>query len=411
MNSADRWRRVSELFHEALEHNAGPARDEWLADHCSGDPDLLREVQARLKAGSQRDADGFTVPTVDDIGGNDAAVATIALTQRIGPYRVLSELGHGGMATVFLAARDDAEFDQRVAIKVVRGALGTDALRRLRIERQILASLEHANIARLIDGGTTPEGVPYLVMEYVDGLPIDEYCIKHELPIGKRLELFCRVCDAVTHAHNSFVVHRDIKPSNILVTADGTPKLLDFGIAKLLDESLIGAPATVEGLRAMTPDYASPEQVRGEPITTASDVYSLGALLYELLTGKRPLTFRTRQSAEIVIVVCTAEPRKPSTAVSEGRTSKQLAGDLDTITLTALAKEPARRYATAAALADDVRRHLTGLPVMARPSTWRYRSARFVNRHRTGPADAQRLATARHGRTGHHPAARNVWLL
>jgi serine/threonine protein kinase/tetratricopeptide (TPR) repeat protein len=380
--STARWRRVKELFREALDRDPDQ-RDGWLEAQCAGDPELRREVETLLATDVLRASD--LAVSVED---RDAAVASIAMTQRIGPYRILREIGHGGMATVFLAVRDDAEFDQRVAIKVVRGTLGADALRRLRIERQILASLEHANIAHLIDGGTTAEGVPYLVMEYIDGVPIDQYCDQHHLSIAQRLELFCRVCDAVNHAHHSFVVHRDIKPSNILVTADGTPKLLDFGIAKLLDESMSAAPVTLTGFRAMTPDYASPEQVRGEPITTASDVYSLGALLYELLTGKRPLTFRTRQSAEIVLVVCTAEPRKPSTVVEAGRAAKSLAGDLDVIVLTALAKEPLRRYSTAAAFADDVRRHLEGLPVHARPSTWRYRSARFAKRHRAGVAFA-----------------------
>jgi serine/threonine protein kinase len=385
------WRRVNELFHCALEQPTG-ARLPWLDANCD-DPDLRREVASLLQADAQPNTDSDYVRAVGRaVADATEAVGNITAMQRIGPYKVLREIGRGGMATVFIAMRDDDEFRQRVAIKVVRGALGTDALRRFRSERQILASLEHPSIARLLDGGTTPEGVPYLVMEYVEGVPIDQYCDTHGLAIRERVALIARVCDAVNHAHHSLVVHRDIKPSNILVTADGTPKLLDFGIAKLLENDADLEPHTQTGFRALTPEYASPEQMRGEPITTASDVYSLGVLLYEVLTGRRPLSFPTRQPSEIERIVCSVEPQRPSTVVADARQTRQLAGDLDTIVLTALAKDSARRYAGAGDLADELRRHLAGLPVLARPATMGYRASRFVRRHRAGVAAASIFA-------------------
>lgn len=388
-----RWQRVKDIFPAVVD--LPPAdRAAVLDAHCRGDDVLRREVESLLASDTPPGADAPIAHAVD------AAIATAAAGvvpgQRVGPYRILREIGQGGMATVFLAVRDDDEFQQRVAIKVVRGALGADALKRFRAERQILASLEHPSIARLLDGGTTADGLPYLVMEYVDGEPISQYCEERQLTIRGRLLLFCRVCDAVSHAHRGLVVHRDLKPSNILVIEDvstplgaGVPKLLDFGIAKLIDEdAAAGASITQTGQRALTPEYASPEQVRGDPITTATDVYSLGVLLYELLTGERPLAFATRQSAEVERVVCTVEPRKPSTVAAPSRHAQQLVGDLDTIALTALQKEPARRYPSAAHLAEDIRRHLEGLPVVARPATWRYRSSRFVRRNRAGVAVA-----------------------
>jgi serine/threonine protein kinase/tetratricopeptide (TPR) repeat protein len=388
----DRWRRVIDLFHDAA---AVPrdSRAAWLEAACGGDDELRREVESLL-ATDEAPPDRASFAQVIESAIADAANAAPGLgpAQRIGPYRLLQEIGAGGMGTVFLAERDDDEFHQRVALKVARGALGAEALRRFRAERQILASLEHALIARLLDGGTTADGVPYIVMEFVDGAPIDEHMRARQLTVRERVELFCRVCDAVTHAHRSLVVHRDLKPSNILVTADGTPKLLDFGIAKLLDESAEpDAPVTVTGLRALTPEYASPEQIRGEPITTSTDVYSLGVILFELLTGQRPFAFDTHRVAEIERVVCHVEPRKPSVMVI-GRDARQLAGDLDTIVLTALRKEPARRYESAARLAEDLRRHLGGLPILMRPATWRYRSSRFVQRHRVGAGVAAVVA-------------------
>ncbi len=349
---------------------------------------LYDELQRIARGAMRRERPDHTLQTGALLHEAYVRASNVPTLTRVGPYRILRELGAGGMGTVFLAERDD-EFHQRVAIKVVRGMLSREVLTRFRAERQILASLEHPAIARLLDGGTTPSGLPYLVMEYVDGVSIDEYCRERRLGIRDRLALFARVCDGVSYAHRSLVVHRDLKPSNILVTADGTPKLLDFGIAKLLEPDAGAAPAiTITGLRALTPEYASPEQIRGQPITTATDVYSLGVLLFELLTGRRPLAFATQQPAEVERVVCTVEPRKPSTVAAEARQARQLVGDLDTIVLTALNKEPARRYHSAAHLAEDIGRYMNGLPIVARPATWRYRSSRFVKRHRVSVAVA-----------------------
>jgi serine/threonine protein kinase/tetratricopeptide (TPR) repeat protein len=337
---------------------------------------------------------------------------------RLGPYRLIREIGQGGMGTVYLGVRDDDAFQKRVAIKVLKRGMDTESIvRRFRHERQILASLEHAFIASLLDGGSTPDGRPYFAMEYVEGQPIVAYCDRKGLDTAARLELFRHVCTAVQYAHQNLIVHRDIKPANVLVMADGTPKLLDFGIAKLLNPELAGqtlAP-TAPGLQLMTPEYASPEQVRGEAVTTASDVYSLGVLLYELLAGRLPYRLTSRAPADIVRIVCESEPVRPSTAIttidqpSAGETSRsgdthddstaaskpnrrltvdvdrlrrQLAGDLDTIVLKALSKEPPRRYASVDQFSEDVRRHLEGLPVIARKDTWRYRTTKFVRRNR-----------------------------
>ena len=337
---------------------------------------------------------------------------------RLGVYRVIREIGHGGMGTVYLGVRDDDAFQKRVAIKVLKRGMDTDSIvRRFRHERQILASLEHPFIASLLDGGSTPDGRPYFAMEYVEGQPIVDYCDTHRLDTPARLGLFRHVCAAVQYAHQNLVIHRDIKPANVLVMADGTPKLLDFGIAKLLNPELGGqtlAP-TAPGLQLMTPEYASPEQVRGEAVTTASDVYSLGVLLYELLAGRLPYRITSRAQADIVRIVCESEPIRPSTAITQidregageapptgepahesgevakrdrrvtvdvDRLRRQLAGDLDNIVLKALSKEPQRRYASVDQFSEDVRRHLAGLPVMARKDTWGYRTTKFVRRNR-----------------------------
>jgi eukaryotic-like serine/threonine-protein kinase len=338
--------------------------------------------------------------------------------ERVGPYRLIREIGHGGMGTVYLGVRDDDAFQKRVAIKVLKRGMDGDAIvRRFRHERQILASLEHPFIASLLDGGSTPDGRPYFAMEFVDGQPISDYCETQRLDTTARLALFRHVCSAVQYAHQNLIIHRDIKPANVLVMADGTPKLLDFGIAKLLNPELGGrtlAP-TVPGLQLMTPEYASPEQVRGETVTTASDVYSLGVLLYELLAGRLPYKLTGCAPADIVRIVCEAEPIRPSTAITmidgeapteppptgaqaqvERESSKrdrrltvdvdrlrrQLAGDLDNIVLKALSKEAQRRYASVDQFSEDVRRHLAGLPVLARKDTWGYRTTKFVRRNR-----------------------------
>jgi serine/threonine protein kinase/Tfp pilus assembly protein PilF len=332
----------------------------------------------------------------------------------VGSYRILSEVGHGGMGAVYLAVRDDDEFKKRVAIKLLRRGMATDDLvRRFRNERQILASIDHPNIAKLLDGGTTEEGLPYFLMEYVEGEPIDRYCDAHRLSVGERLELFRTVCAAVHFAHQNLVVHRDLKPGNILVTADGVVKLLDFGIAKLLRPELYSdrAEATRLEERLLTPEYASPEQARGETVTTASDVYSLGVLLYELLTGHLPYRLSGLSLHEVTRVIGEVDPRKPSTVIGEveertrgdGTTAKltpelvaktregrpdrlrrRLAGDLDAIVMRAMRKEPQRRYGSAEQLSEDIRRHLEGLPVSARKGTLSYNAGKFVRRHRVG---------------------------
>ena len=298
------------------------------------------------------------------------------------------------MGTVYLAVRDDDEFQKRVAIKVLRRGMDTDAIiRRFRHERQILAGLQHPYIAGLLDGGSTSDGLPYFAMEFVQGQNIADFCEVRKLDTSAKLELFRKVCAAVQYAHQNLIIHRDIKPANVLVTTDGTPKLLDFGIAKLVNPE-VGAHTlapTVAGLQLMTPDYASPEQVRGDMVTTATDVYSLGVLLYELLTGRRPYQLTSRSLADVANVICNAEPERPSTVVTlpgEGRSPnpdrlrRRLAGDLDNIVLKALNKEQDRRYASADQFSEDIRRHLAGLPVIARKDTVRYRTAKFVRRNK-----------------------------
>jgi serine/threonine protein kinase/Flp pilus assembly protein TadD len=321
---------------------------------------------------------------------------------RIGPYRVLRTLGAGGMGEVFLAERADAQFDQLVAIKVVHGgALGRGVHSRLKMERQILAQLDHPNIARLLDGGSMPDGTAYLVMEYIDGVAIDAYCDARRLDVAGRLTLFQTVCAAVHYAHQNLIVHRDLKPSNILVTTAGVPKLLDFGIAKLLDDRQSAQhtiAVTHADFRVMTPDHASPEQVRGQPITTSSDVYVLGVLLYKLLCGASPFVIPSMRLAEIERAICEKDPLPPSQAVrvddseasqqvaqmrgmSASRLRRTLRGDLDNMVAMAMRKDPERRYASAQQMASDIQRFLDGKPVIAQRDTLAYRSTKFVRRH------------------------------
>jgi serine/threonine protein kinase/tetratricopeptide (TPR) repeat protein len=315
---------------------------------------------------------------------------------RIGPYRILRTLGVGGMGEVYLAERADAEFDQKVAIKVVHSA-APGIQSRLKIERQILAQLDHPNIAHLLDGGTLPDGTAYIVMEYVDGVPIDEYCDANRLDLTARLKLFQIVCAAVHYAHQNLIVHRDLKPSNILVTSNGTPKLLDFGIAKLLDNRQAGhhtLAMTHADLRVMTPDHASPEQIRGQVITTASDVYVLGVLLYKLLTGIGPFVISSMRLTDIERAICEKDPPPASQAVrseggavwdarntTAGRLRRMLKGDLDNIVFMAMRKEPERRYGSSQQMANDIQRYLDGKTVIARRDTLAYRSTKFVKRH------------------------------
>ena len=320
---------------------------------------------------------------------------------RIGPYKILREIGRGGMGAVYLAERDDEHYRQQVAIKLIKPGLGGDGIRRrFRNEMQILAELNHANIARLFDGGETADGLPYLVMEYVEGTPLNQYCDTRQLSTEQRLNLFSTVCAAVQYAHQHLVIHRDIKPGNILVTSDGVPKLVDFGIAKLLDQGTFGSDLTATAMPFMTPQYASPEQLRGESVTTATDVYSLGVVLYELLSGRQPYRFKSRVPHEIAKVICDDDPARPSTAITAengtppqiAKRRKRLHADLDNIVLMAMRKEPQRRYATAEQFAEDIQRHLSGRPVRARHDTFAYRAGKFIRRQKVAVAAAVLVA-------------------
>ena len=372
--TAERWQQVRAILFTASGME-GDRRAHYLEEQCGHDASLRGEVEDLLAA--LQESGGFLEPGMRAVPGLDEA--------HIGPYRVLEEAGRGGMGVVYRARRDN-DYRQVVAIKLVRVELATQPLiERFRIERQALAMLNHPNIARLLDGGTTADGRPYLVMEWVEGKPIQEYCRAGSLTVRDRLRLFLQVCGAVAHAHRNLVVHRDLKPSNILITPEGEPKLLDFGIAKIFGADTVEPEVTQAfgGAHPLTPDYASPEQVRGEPVTTATDVYSLGAVLYELLTGSRPHHIETRTPAAIERAVCLDSPPRASTVAAEGGVPREtLKGDLDDILAKALEKEPGRRYAYVDGFAADLQRHLDGLPVLARPASYWYRASRFVRRNK-----------------------------
>lgn len=354
-----RWREIEDLFDRV----ADLPEASRAAILETTDPELRREVESLLASSS-----GAGTFIVNAIGEQENSMATV-VPRTFGPWRVTGILGQGGMGAVYKAVRDDGVFTKEAAVKVLHYGLGTPAARdRFRQERQILASLEHPNIARLLDGGETPTGLPFLVLEYVDGEPLTVFCQRKQLSTAQRLRLFLEVCSAVDSAHQQLIVHRDLKPGNILVTAAGVPKLLDFGIAKLLDSE---TAHTQTGFQALTPQYASPEQVRGNPIGTSSDVYSLGVILYELLTHRRPYEVTTNSPGEIDRVVCEQAP-----------TPSGLSGDLDNILLMALRKEPQRRYSGPRALAQDIERHLADLPVLARPDQFSYRATKFLRRNR-----------------------------
>ncbi len=403
----ERWQRILQLAQEASRLSP-EEREKFLATACANDPALRHEVEAALQS-----------PELLQPAPEPLPLEPSEIGKLIGPYRLKRVLGRGGMGVVYLAVRDDDAYQKRVAIKLIKKGMDSEEIiKRFRNERQALAALEHPNIARLLEGGTTEDGRPYFVMEYIEGTPIDKYCDDHKLNIMERLELFRAACSAVHYAHQNLIVHRDLKPSNILITAEGVPKLLDFGIAKLLNPEMSPEPLTITKteIRLMTPEYASPEQVRGDIIKTTSDVYSLGVVLYELLTGHRPYRLTSRLRQEIERVICEVEPEKPSTAISrveenlaeenrpatkltpdtvskvrEGNPDKlrrRLAGDLDNIILMAMRKEPNRRYGSVEQFSEDLRRHLVGLTVIARKDTAGYRMSKFVNRHKVGVAAA-----------------------
>jgi serine/threonine protein kinase len=401
----ERWRRIRALVETAMELS-GAERERWIADSCGGDDALRREIDELLahdvsEESSASRASSWSAALGDLRSIPESVVAALAADtpgrvegMRIGAYSLVSEIGSGGMGKVYLAERDDAQYRKRVAIKVIkRGMDSDDILRRFKNERQILADLEHENIARLLDGGSTDGGQPYLVLEYVDGVPIDRWCDERRATIRERIVLFLAVCSAVEYAHERRAVHRDIKPSNILVTKSGVPKLLDFGIAKLVgaEDGDLTAQFTSTSERRLTPAYASPEQIRGEPITPASDVFSLGVVLYELMTGEKPFDARDRTAESAPF----ERPEKPSTIAATARPAtcdarradasalrRTLAGDLDTIVLKAMHADAARRYPSASALSDDLRRHLTGRTVSARPDSLSYRASKFVKRNK-----------------------------
>jgi serine/threonine protein kinase len=411
-----RWNDVKDKFEEAL--LLEPAlRAVYLAELCAGDPELHEELESLIVAHERSGSYFLNTPLADvtTVLASDVERDRLA-GRRIGSYQIVSQIGAGGMGEVFSAIRADDEYRKQVAIKLVRSGQGSDfVLSRFKNERQILASLDHPNIARLLDGGTTSDGLPFFVMELIEGLPIDEYCVTRSLSITDRLNLFLQVCSAVQFAHQHLVIHRDIKPGNILVTSDGVPKLLDFGIAKILEGAGAGEEidSTLTAFRVLTPGYASPEQIKGEPITTASDVYSLGVVLFKLLTGLSPYRVSNSNPHEFSRIVCESEPERPSLAVrrlaapeadraptvnqdrvSTTKLSKQLKGDLDNIVLKALRKEPSRRYGSVVEFEADIRRHFEHLPVLARKGTVRYRTSKFIRRHAAGLVSTALVAAA-----------------
>ncbi len=397
MQSAE-WLKIKEVLGDLLELPADE-RPQILAQQ---EDNIRLQVENLLKS-YERAEDFIAEPAAVELGLSQ----DVNIGQIIDDYKIISLIGEGGMGNVYLAER--VGFEQKVAIKLIKRGMDTRAvLKRFKLERQILSRLNHPNIAKLLDGGETPEGLPYFVMEYIEGLPITKFCEEHQFDINERLELFQKVCEAITYAHTNLIVHRDIKPSNIIVTDEGTPKLLDFGIAKLLDSELENT-ATIG--RMFTPEYASPEQINGLPITTATDVYSLGVVLYELLSGVRPFSSKSKNYAEIANLVLTVEPQKPSSVVSgqwsvvretgefthetqiekpnpksKIQNPKSLRGDLDNIILKSLRKESARRYQSISDFSEDIKRHLKGLPVTATADSTRYRFTKFVGRHKRGVA-------------------------
>ncbi len=385
----DRWHQVQNVFSGAIELPE-ESQEDYIKERCGDDASLHAEVAALLEA--HRKASTFIERSA--IHGfpqgfpNDWPDGLIGA--QFGPYQLLERIGEGGMGAVYRAERNDGQFTQQVAVKLVQPGLGSqELLRRLRGERQILASLNHPNIARLLDGGVSADGQPYVVMEYIRGTRITEYCRNHGLTVKQTLRLFQEICLAVSYAHQHLVVHRDIKPSNILVAEDGVPKLLDFGIAKIL-----GPSSTTDGektqLNPLTPDYASPEQLQGKAITTATDIYSLGVLLYELLTSQKPYKLKDKTPLETMHLVCDTDPERPSAVVSNQKTGQgkaarsDISSDLDAVVLKAMRKEPEQRYQSVEKLSEDIGNFLAARPVSAHQGNWRYVTGKFMRRHRIG---------------------------
>ncbi len=409
------WDNIKTIFREVIELSPDE-RKAFLDEKCKDDPELRKEIESLIES-DLKGEDFLETPPIKSIElmKDDNSPETF-IGMEIGKYRVEEKIGDGGMAVVYSATRIDNQFEQHVAIKFIKRGMDTDEIiKRFKIEQQALAGLDHPYIAKIIDGGTTDNGLPYFIMELIEGEPIDKYCTTKNLSITEKLELFQKVCSAVQYAHKNLIVHRDIKPGNIFITQDGTPKLLDFGISKLLGSSNDQTSLTRTGFRLMTLEYASPEQFKGQQITIATDIYSLGVVMYELLTGSFPYKFRSPLPHEIEKVICTTEPVKPSTAITRFTDNKMfeikdvnindqqivksndkkrrklkrsLTGDIDNIILKAMNKEPERRYTTVEQFAEDIKRHLTGLPVLARKNSVGYRSKKFFERHKAGVISA-----------------------
>jgi eukaryotic-like serine/threonine-protein kinase len=398
--NVERWHKIKKTFNEAAEMSVAN-RHQFLNKVCLNDAAMRGEIEKMLRFADDEN-DTFESNAFELLGDNYPG----KIPERIGKYKILREIGRGGMGAVYEAIYETENFSQRVALKVIKRGMDTDQiLSRFRHEQRILASLVHPNIAQFLDGGMTADNLPFYAMEFVEGKTLDDFCAEENLNVEDRLKLFRQICSAVQYAHQNLIIHRDLKPKNILVTKDGTPKLLDFGIGKILTPQAETAEAgTATQLGLMTPAYASPEQIQGKRIGTASDVYSLGVILYELLTGKKPYKFSAHSQLEIERAVCESEPIRPSSVVrrplqtehgkstleekqrttGNGRRTKSLKGDLDNIILKALRKEPAARYASVQEFSEDLRRYLEGLPVMARPHTLGYRAAKFIKRNQVG---------------------------
>lgn len=392
--TSTRWHRVQDLVSAVLDAPV-TARAEFIETVCAGNTTLRQQLENLVE--SYEHAGSLIKESIEPLRFDELGFRSVTEGERIGPYQITGTVGHGGMGTVYRATRIDDHFRQQVAIKVVTGGFNAtpELLRRFRSERQILANLAHPNIARLLDGALTASGLPYLVMEYIEGTTIDMFVKQRNLNIRSRLNLVQQVCGAVQHAHQNLVVHRDIKPANVMVKEDGTPKLLDFGIAKLLgSDAQTESIATTRAEQLMTPEYASPEQIRGEMITTATDVYGLGVLTYELLTGRRPFPTANLSPLGIERLICETTPELPSLAAGANRKTagneawEPVSRDLDNIVLKAMHKEPARRYASAAALSEDIRHYLKGFPVSARADSWGYHASKFISRHSFATAAA-----------------------
>jgi serine/threonine protein kinase len=423
----EQWQRVRPILESALELD--PAGRTAFLDQACADRTVRNEVESLIASHEQAGTDVLNPASSPTLNLDEETRFRLPPGKRIGAYEILEEIAVGGMGAVYRAVRADGQYKQQVALKIVRSELGAEfTASRFKNERQILASLSQPNIAKILDAGTTADGMPYFVMELVEGQRIDNYCDAHKLSTTERLDLFLQICSAVQYAHQHLVIHRDIKPGNILVNSDGVPKLLDFGIAKILESSSVDNQyeQTISLVRLLTPEYASPEQIKGEPITTASDVYSLGVVLYELLTGRAPYNAPTQTPHELSRAVCETEPERPSmavlrkqlpanerqrksaddsslTAMREGspeKLSRRLRGDLDNIVLMALRKEPQRRYASVEQFAQDIRRHLDHLPVIARKDTAAYRASKFITRHKVGVAVGALVTVALLSATG-----------